>query len=68
MGGTPRGVRPPKEGISTDHKTRPGDDHIMEEDRQKFEATKELGESKHIPERLNPALQQVRDKKDPRGA
>lgn len=69
MGGTPRGVRPPEEGISTDHKTRPGDEHIMAEDRQKVESTNEHGESGHVPERkLNPALQQMRNRKDPRGA
>lgn len=67
MGGT-HDNRPPKEGISTDHKTRPGDERIMQEDVQKYESTKDHGESKHIPEsKLNPALQQVKDKNDVRG-
>lgn len=58
----------PDEGLSTDRKTRPGDEHIMTEDKQKYESTKKQGQSRHIPERkLNPALQQVRDKNDVRG-
>ena len=68
------GKRPDQHNISraeagaTDYKTLPEDERINTEDHQKVEATKKRGESKHMPERnLNPALQEIRDRKDVRG-
>lgn len=58
----------PAEAGATDYKSRPDDERILEEDRQKYEATKDGGQSRHIPERkVNPALQGVRDRNDKRG-
>lgn len=58
----------PAEGRSTDHKSLVEDEHLHNEDKQKYEATKQRGESRHIPERkVNPALQEVRDRNDVRG-
>jgi hypothetical protein len=70
MGGKPSNQYQfdPAEGRTSDHKRLPEEENINEEDRQKYEATKERGESKHIPERkTNPALQGVRDRNDKRG-
>jgi hypothetical protein len=59
----------PAEGRMTDHKTRAAEDgRVHEEDKQRYESTKQRGESKHIPERrFNPAQQAVRDANDVRG-
>jgi hypothetical protein len=56
------------EAGATDYKSLPDDEKVLNEDHEKYKSTEKRAQSSKIPEsKLNPALEDVRNRKDVRG-